>query len=73
MNKEAQPIGPESKSESPLAEFDGCAIMEVPSFEVFAAAFSDEYYINVIAPDEERFIDKQVGVNRTRGEVKKIM
>lgn len=53
--------------------FDGCALFEIQSFEQFARAFDDKYYINVIEPDERKFIDKKkVGVTRVRGEVRRI-
>lgn len=39
----------------------------------FAAAFQDEYYKNVIAEDEKKFLDKKAGVLRTRGETKRIV
>ncbi|KAH7041088.1 EthD domain-containing protein [Microdochium trichocladiopsis] len=66
-------IGPENPDGAPLLDdYDGCALFEIDSFEQFAAAFEDEYYKTVIEPDERRFIDKQVGVMRVRGEVKKI-
>lgn len=44
----------------PLAvlDFDGAVIWEIPSLEQFFEAFSDPYYLNVIAPDEENFLDK---------------
>ena len=56
-----------------MAEYDGVALIEAPSFEVFTAAFRDEYYINTIEPDERRFIDKKVGILRARGDSKKII
>lgn len=44
----------------PLAvmDFDGAVIWEIPSLEHFLNAFNDPYYLNVIAPDEDRFLDK---------------
>ncbi|RYP79754.1 hypothetical protein DL770_006543 [Monosporascus sp. CRB-9-2] len=66
------PTAPETSEESPLASFDGCAIMEIRDFDQFAAAFQDEYYLNVIAPDEKAFFDIKTGVTRARGEVKRI-
>lgn len=48
-------------------------MIEVKSFEHMAAAFKDEYYLTVIAPDEKNFIDKKAGVVRSRGEVKRII
>lgn len=57
---------------APLDDYDGCALFEIDSFEQFSAAFEDEYYKTIIEPDERRFIDKQVGVMRIRGEVRKI-
>ncbi|KAI1268324.1 EthD domain-containing protein [Xylariaceae sp. FL1019] len=67
------PIGPESKEESPLAGYDGCAIMEISNFDQFAEAFKDDYYVNQIAADEAKFIDKKVGVVRARGEVNRVI
>ncbi|RYP07286.1 hypothetical protein DL764_002601 [Monosporascus ibericus] len=51
------PTAPESSEEPPLASFDGYAIMEIRDFDQFAAAFQDEYYLNVIAPDEKALFD----------------
>ncbi|KAI1879628.1 hypothetical protein JX265_002582 [Neoarthrinium moseri] len=73
LNSSAAPIGPESKAASPLSGYDGCALLEVKSFEQMAAAFRDEYYVSVIQPDEKKFIDQKVGVLRSRGEVKRIL
>lgn len=78
LNADALPIGPEADQKTGLPvnlaeEYDGAAVIEVPSFEVFAAAFKDPYYINTIEPDERRFIDKKVGVMRVRAEVKQII
>ncbi|KAM0535389.1 hypothetical protein ACHAPP_003952 [Verticillium nonalfalfae] len=73
LNEGVAPIGPENAGPSPLAEYDGCAVFEVPSMEVFAAAFGDAYYRETIAPDEHNFIDKKAGVTRIRGEVKQIL
>jgi hypothetical protein len=73
LNAGAAPIGPEAGTASPLADYDGCALIEVKSFEQMAAAFKDEYYLTVIAPDEKNFIDKKAGVVRSRGEVKRII
>jgi hypothetical protein len=66
-------MGPETGDASALAGFDGCALFEVQSFEQMAAAFQDEYYLNVIRPDEHKFVDTKFGVVRTRGEVKRII
>jgi hypothetical protein len=75
LNTNATPLGPESAApeSSPLAGYDGCALFEVQSFEQMAAAFRDEYYVSVIEPDEQQFIDKKVGVIRARGEVRTII
>ncbi|CRK43598.1 hypothetical protein BN1723_016223 [Verticillium longisporum] len=73
LNEGVAPIGPENAGPSPLAEYDGCAVFEVPSMEVFAAAFGDAYYRETIEPDEHNFIDKKAGVTRIRGEVKQIL
>ncbi|KAB5558215.1 EthD domain-containing protein [Coniochaeta sp. 2T2.1] len=71
--KGGEPIGPEAPGTSVLAEYDGVALIEAPSFEVFTAAFKDEYYVNTIEPDERQFIDKKVGILRARGDSKKII
>lgn len=44
----------------PLAvmDFDGAVIWEIKSLEHFFSAFDDPYYVNVIAPDEDNFLDK---------------
>lgn len=73
LNAGATPLGPETGAASPLAGFDGCALFEVRSFEQMAAAFEDEYYLDVIRPDELKFVDTKFGVVRTRGEVKRII
>lgn len=74
LKANAQPIGPESTDSSlSLNEWDGCAVIEVHSLEGFAAAFKDPYYLNVIAPDEDKFVNKKLGVLRARGEVKQII
>ncbi|KAB5570507.1 EthD domain-containing protein [Coniochaeta sp. 2T2.1] len=72
-HKGGEPIGPEAPGTFVLGEYDGVAVIEAPSFEVFAAAFKDEYYVNTIEPDEWRFVDKKVGVLRARGDSKKII
>ncbi|KAH8655365.1 EthD domain-containing protein [Xylariales sp. PMI_506] len=70
---DAKPLGPEATGESPLIEYDGCAVLEAESFDVFTNAFQDEYYQTVISEDEMKFIDKKAGVLRARGESKKII
>jgi hypothetical protein len=40
-------------------EFDGIAVFVVPSLEHFNNAFNDPYYIEVIEPDEKKFVDKE--------------
>jgi hypothetical protein len=72
LNNNKTPLGPESAAISPLVEYDGCAVFEVRSFEQMAMAFEDQYYIDVIKPDEDNFIDKKFGIVRARGEAKKI-
>ncbi|KAI0166110.1 EthD domain-containing protein [Xylariaceae sp. FL1272] len=69
----AAPIGPESKEKSALGDYDGCAIMEITSFDQLVEAFNDAYYVNHIAADEARFIDKKIGVVRARGEVNRVI
>ncbi|KAH8909832.1 hypothetical protein BR93DRAFT_965907 [Coniochaeta sp. PMI_546] len=71
--KGGEPIGPEAAGTSVLVDYDGCALIEAPSFEVFSDAFKDEYYVNIIEPDERIFIDKKVGILRARGDSKKII
>lgn len=73
LNQNATPVGPESKDGNVLLEYDGAAVIEIASMDVFTAAFQDEFYKTVIAEDEKRFLDKKVGVLRTRGEAKKIV
>lgn len=73
LNQNATPLGPEVQAGNPLSAYDGAAVIEVASFEVFSAAFQDEYYKTVIAEDEKKFLDKSAGVLRTRGEAKKIV
>lgn len=70
----ATPLGPEKKrdkgeegEEDPLGGFDGAAVIEAPSWGVLEGAFADEYYRDVIAKDEERFLDRGAGVLRKRG------
>ena len=72
LKQSAKPIGPESSTNA-LLEYDGAAIIQIPSFSVFETAFQDEYYKTVIAEDELRFLDRETGVVRTRGEAKHIV
>lgn len=39
-----------------IEEWDGAAQMKMPSPETMAGAFKDPYYLNVILPDERRFL-----------------
>jgi hypothetical protein len=39
-----------------IEEWDGAATMDVLYPEKYAAAFQDPYYLNVILPDERRFL-----------------
>jgi hypothetical protein len=41
------------------SEFDGIALFVVPSLQHFDNAFKDPYYIEVIEPDERKFVDKE--------------
>lgn len=67
-------MGPESvDAKVALADYHGCAFIEVPDMDILAKAFKDEYYLNVIEPDERKFINKKLGVLRVRGESKKII
>ncbi|KAH8799850.1 hypothetical protein F5884DRAFT_905331 [Xylogone sp. PMI_703] len=38
--------------------FGGVASFKFNSFEKYLAAFADPYYVNVIAPDEQKFLGK---------------
>lgn len=67
------PLGPESDAASPLDDYDGCALIEASSFEKLGKAFEDQYYLEVIRPDEDRFIDKKFGILRARGDDKRII
>lgn len=69
------PIGPEKIGGDTdiLRGYDGAAVIEVDSLEVFQKAFEDEYYKEVIAVDEKAFLDKEAGVLRTRAEAKKVL
>ena len=74
LNQNTTPLGPESPdAKAVLESYDGCAVIEAPSFDVLATAFADEYYRTVIEPDERKFIDKKAGILRARGESKKII
>lgn len=66
-------IGPQTSGLNPLLEYDGTAVIEAPSLDVLTTAFEDEYYKTVIAPDEDRFIDKPAGILRSVGEAKRIL
>jgi hypothetical protein len=39
-----------------IEEWDGAVQMKMPSPEIMAEAFKDPYYLNVILPDERRFL-----------------
>lgn len=57
-------------------DYEGMAELEVESLEKFTAACSDPYYLNVIKPDEIKFLDSkstQVIVTSTMGVSKKIV
>lgn len=66
-------MGPQTSGPNPLLEYDGTAVIEAHSLDVLTTAFSDEYYKTVIAPDEDRFLDKKAGVLRSVGETKRIL
>jgi hypothetical protein len=70
-NMHGQPGGP-GGVQMGLQGFDGCAIFEVPNLEIFDNAFKDEFYINNIRPDEEKFVDSKI-IMWSRGAVKKIL
>ncbi|MCJ1267631.1 hypothetical protein MMC22_007517 [Lobaria immixta] len=40
-------------------DYEGMAELEVENFEMFTAACSDPYYLNVIKPDEIHFLDSK--------------
>ncbi|VUC37560.1 unnamed protein product [Clonostachys rosea] len=74
------PLGPEREKsqgeegeDDPLGGFDGAAVIEAASWDALVGAFEDEYYRDVIAKDEERFLDRQAGVLRKRGLVNRII
>ncbi|TDZ37119.1 hypothetical protein C8035_v008942 [Colletotrichum spinosum] len=56
-----------------LNGFDGYAIFEIPSLDVFEAALEDEYYRDVIETDERKFIDKEAGLLACHGDAKRII
>ncbi|RFU75920.1 hypothetical protein TARUN_6323 [Trichoderma arundinaceum] len=57
-----------------VMDFDGAVIWEIPSLEHFLNAFSDPYYLNVILPDEDNFLDKSKEVATvTLGQVHNIV
>lgn len=39
-------------------EFDAAVDWYVESYEAYLAAYTDPYYVEVIAPDEDNFVDK---------------
>lgn len=41
-----------------LPEYDGASDCKADSLGAILAAFSDPYYVNVVEPDERKFIDK---------------
>lgn len=43
----------------PLTACDGMAEFYVKKWEDFEAAFADPYYLEVVAPDEQRFMNTQ--------------
>lgn len=73
INAERASVGPENKANTGLENWDGCATFELESIEVFEAAFRDPYYLDVIAKDEDKFVDKAAGVMRRRGELNRVI
>ncbi|KIH90559.1 hypothetical protein SPBR_01046 [Sporothrix brasiliensis 5110] len=74
LNANRTVVGPERAGRNTeLENWDGCAVFEIESLERFEAAFEDPYYKDVIAKDEEQFIDKAAGVMRRRGELNRII
>ncbi|KAI9722363.1 MAG: hypothetical protein M1812_001835 [Candelaria pacifica] len=50
-----------------LQTYDGGAEFYVLSLDDFTNAFKDEYYLNVIRRDEEKFVDRERKLNSTVG------
>ncbi|CAK7217844.1 hypothetical protein SCUCBS95973_003284 [Sporothrix curviconia] len=74
LNANRAVVGPEiAGRNTELENWDGCAIFELESLEKFEAAFQDPYYKDLIAKDEEAFVDKAAGVMRRRGELNRII
>ena len=44
-----------------VLDFDAAADFYVNSYKAYTDAYKDPYYINVIEPDENKFIDKGQG------------
>lgn len=55
--------GADGPSSTELVEFDGIAMFLYESPEALTAMLSHPYYINVVAADEARFIDKSAPGN----------
>ena len=73
INANRAAVGPESTSNTELEKWDGCATFELKSLEAFEAACRDPYYLEVIAKDEDKFVDKAAGVTGRRGELNRIV
>ncbi len=41
-----------------IIDYDAAADLYVENYESYINAFSDPYYLNVIEPDEQKFVDK---------------
>lgn len=42
----------------PVADYDGIAIFEGPSYEKIIECFKDEEYQKVVEPDADKFMDR---------------
>ena len=42
----------------PICDFDGIAIFKAESYEKILECFTNEEYLTVVVPDEEKFLDR---------------
>ena len=47
---------------SPVIEYNGAAEFWVDRLEDFGAIFQDPHYLEVVVPDEQKFIQREAGV-----------